>query len=523
MHWPSSPARPIRTVGNKQVFIGLDFGTTFTKVSYRVAPVLNWRVKTLKFPGEEDELLLPSVVWVGPDDSGSNVIRYDEPTYLDHKLTPVRYFKYSMVLSGLTQNRMVDSALAGTTNKLRIVSAFFLGVWLNDFKSRIAKTENLSPGDVEWFVNLGIPAGTSGPDEEFSPTVSDQHVMDVFLEVLNVAWELSLTSHAVNGYMSLAELDRFYENTKDERKSSILHCVPELYAEVLLYYQDKNVSDGIYCVVDVGGGTFDIALFYKRHRDGVAEVSCIAHAVAPLGFEAFLEKVSLAPLDEGFRKYMSSFEVPPQVLRHEGEMNEVRGINPTQFSQAIHSLELAVGSHGLNFARMNSSDVIRRLRNQNPNCEFSLFLLGGGGNVKLYDNVIGYIAQAGKAAKFPGRHDCDILEYVRGIGRFEITNNSRILISQMLAQPFNEIPELNGSIWHLSNASGQRLPAPFDIQSRVPLSIGMRLRHVHHGAGSVEAIDEDSGRFDMRCDNDIELSLENPRAFEIGSVVVLDE
>lgn len=84
---------------------------------------------------------------------------------------------------------------------------------------------------------------------------------EVFSEVLHVGWEFSKTKAGEERTTSLEDLDNFYSENKTISDPEHLNCIPELYAEVLLYYQDRNVPEGLYCVVDIGGGTVDIALF----------------------------------------------------------------------------------------------------------------------------------------------------------------------------------------------------------------------------------------------------------------------
>ena len=50
----------------------------------------------------------------------------------------------------------------------------------------------------------------------------------------------------------------------------------------------------------------------------------------------------------------------------------------------------------------------------------------------------------------PDKVETDILKYLKENERFEIQNNHRLIVSQMLAQPFDLIPELDDNRWILS-------------------------------------------------------------------------
>lgn len=202
-------------------------------------------------------------------------------------------------------------------------------------------------------------------------------------------------------------------------------------------------------------------------------------------------------------------------------MNETPGIKSKAFEDAVHKFELAVGGHCLDCVRRKMWSTVQSQMEHGH--DFSLFMLGGGRDVQLYHDVIWHMSAALKAAGFLEKTNCDILDYVRQIDRFEEKENSRVLISQMLAQPFNEIPKLDGSFWKLSQLMNHDIPDTFDIQARLPISIGRRVRCGAQGAGVIDKIDEIEGSFDVLFDNGVRISFANPQAFESGSVKIVIE
>ena len=46
--------------------------------------------------------------------------------------------------------------------------------------------------------------------------------------------------------------------------------------------------------------------------------------------------------------------------------------------------------------------------------------------------------------------DADVFDYIGRNTRLEIRNDQRLVISQMLAQPFEMIPEINNMPWNLA-------------------------------------------------------------------------
>ena len=514
---------------NRQhVFIGLDFGTTYTKVSYSVSGpgTTTLRVRTIRFYEGADGFFLPSSVWVVPDDVRGTSFCMDAP---EGKATafPVTYFKYSMVLSGLKQPEGLNQALAGSHHGHRLLSAFFLGCVLSDIRIRILEAEHFNPSNVEWYVNMGFPAGSSASagaaaGDVFRPERPDGDIEGVFIEVLNVAWALSSLPVAEKRTASLRDLERAYSEHQDSRDDLHLNCVPELYAEVLLYYQDRNVPEGFYCVVDVGGGTADIALFLKTIQNGSTTVKCFAHAVSPLGFESLLEKTSLIPISDTIRETLKCIHVPQQVLGHTGNMPTSQFVDSAAFEMAVHEFEEAYGRHCLDDVRLRQPAIVMdQVKNQR---DLSLFLLGGGCDVRFYHDVISYMSMALQKATFPAKVEHNILDYLSGGDgslRFEENGNNRILISQMLAQPFDLIPPLSGEKWILHSKNDPKLPHEFGVGA------GTSVSHKLYGKGTIiqgAAVDPSHVlvKFDIPPDGDPEpLSFPNPSAFKQGWLSVI--
>ena len=92
--------------------------------------------------------------------------------------------------------------------------------------------------------------------------------------------------------------------------------------------------------------------------------------------------------------------------------------------------------------------------------------MGGARNVKIYHEVIqradqGYV----KIWKgYPGCSESNILNFMRGQFSLEVMGNSRLIISQMLAQPFEKIPQLVGQEWNKGVRINGPIPSLQDLQ-----------------------------------------------------------
>lgn len=430
----------------KHIYIGFDFGTTYTKISYSVSGTVEIKVKTIAFGDGDSRYFHPSEVWLTPE----GFLHFALPSDITNAEC-LRYFKYSMALPGLAGKK--------THEELRAISAFFIGCMLTTTKQRILEAERLNSSQVEWHVNLGIPAGTTTPTKNcsnrnrlaISPLISDEQMQALFHQVLNVGHQFSMSKAATNGCIRLSEMQDIFKKSTDIPYSDNLHCVPELFAEVLLYYQDPNIPDGLYCVCDVGGGTVDIAVFFKEFDENGPKVECLAHAVAPIGFEKLVETTAGSAASSETRDRLANQSIPYRILSHECIWPDQNGIRGKCLTCLVHRFEETCGLYCINAVLNNRPAIVNRQAQIGHN--LSLFLLGGGCSVKFYEDVLSHMCMANRNAGFPPKSKENILDYINDYDRFVVKDNPRIIISQMLAQPFELIPELNGASWRLDKTN----------------------------------------------------------------------
>ena len=81
-----------------QIFLGIDFGTSFTKISYSTAPSNKVQIKTLKWEESEYEngYVIPTVLYVK-----EKKLFFEKP---EGESLEVKYFKYSMLAESLINN-----------------------------------------------------------------------------------------------------------------------------------------------------------------------------------------------------------------------------------------------------------------------------------------------------------------------------------------------------------------------------------------------------------------------------------
>ena len=75
--------------------------------------------------------------------------------------------------------------------------------------------------------------------------------------------------------------------------------------------------------------------------------------------------------------------------------------------------------------------------------------MGGARSIEFYRASIEYMKKVQERAGIPFFKDSDVFDYIGRNTRLEIRNDQRLVISQMLAQPFEMIPEIDNMPWNL--------------------------------------------------------------------------
>ena len=403
-----------------EIYIGIDFGTTFSKVSLQIGDAEGTRKYSIRFndQGDEGDYCLPSVL--GYDENDKLLVYTDDPE--DCGLTPVRYFKYSMIEKGVP--REVDDLRGGQTQNdpQRLCSAFYLAHLLRAARRHILEHPAVKGrwSQIRWYVNMGVP-------------VSDFNAKPkpIYDEALNVAWNLS-QDESLKAEMAIPQLDEYYSRWIDHSTwSARLNTVPELYAEIIMFLQARTTGTGFYSVIDIGGGTVDMAVFLKRIDEGNEhriDIYCVSQDVCPLGYELYKNV-----LDEDIAEKM-------------------------MYRSYANCLDPAYHQH-------------RNVMQRTFDNEQSLvhFYMGGARKVEFYHGCVDkvdYNYVRGMSA-YRGAEECDMLEFMGRSVNLEIRGNHRLLISQMLAQPFEKMPELSGQPWHFKASPLRTAPSLEDLQDHL--------------------------------------------------------
>lgn len=239
-----------------KVRMGIDFGTSFTKVALRIAGKVYF------------------VNWEGVRNSDQAFLLPGEISRLKNNTTKLgRPGKAIETLGGLKSPFLTREC---HDSENYVSSVVFLAwvmrysrAWLYERHSMIVRSRRLA-----WEINIGCP----------TDPWSSLALVERYKHVVQCAWKLSQTQ----GDISMQDA-RSLLRSSDVRESDIgldgVNVIPEFVAQIAGYVNSPQRVDGLHLLVDVGAGTMDIAAFniYRNKQEGADRYPIFDGAVEPLG------------------------------------------------------------------------------------------------------------------------------------------------------------------------------------------------------------------------------------------------
>lgn len=248
-------------------YIGIDFGTRFTKVALYLPHL---ELREILALGNSAERLLPSRLALGsdkliypPELSPASVKTHIE--YLKMRLAEPEGTAFGPILPGTD----VEGSIA-----VRALSAFYVASVIRLAQQAARRKKNVGASrPVDWTVNVGVPVKHC-----------DSDVNSIFQEMCGVAWlwkdkdprPASLDGLVADYEISLKELPSSWDDLP-------IQVAPELTAALAHFGEDKNTAPGLYAFLDIGGGTLDGSAFRLQRRPAGPEFTIYAAEVDNLG------------------------------------------------------------------------------------------------------------------------------------------------------------------------------------------------------------------------------------------------
>ena len=213
------------------VFMGIDFGTAFTKASIGYGDdiyIVDWEginngTEQFTLPGEFSEL---------PD--GSCVIgRAPNATRVGTDL------KIPFIEGNASRSALIDATVF-----LSLIMRYIRGWWFHHHKGIIQNKA------IEWYVNLGAP----------TTPWHDGYIRQRYEKAAKAAWAMSCNDHDITA----DQTERILKN--ESITAPPIEIVPEFVAQIACYTRSPQRQPDLHLLVDVGAGTVDTVTF-NVHRD----------------------------------------------------------------------------------------------------------------------------------------------------------------------------------------------------------------------------------------------------------------
>lgn len=224
LNWCRTP--PKKEGERINLFIGLDFGTAFTKVVIGAAPYHY----VLDFGTVNG--LQPSELWVGENGECALNQKKGFVSVSDLKLPFLKR------IAKITDTAAATAFIALILKECR--------TWLDSspYKLNVAT----------WFINCGLP----------TESYEDDYLQKAYLDIIKKAWNLSFvddinlkSAHSLlKNQISIDEIPSFAAIENEQ-----INLFPEFIAQITGYVNSPKRRKYSHLLIDVGAGTLDVALF----------------------------------------------------------------------------------------------------------------------------------------------------------------------------------------------------------------------------------------------------------------------
>lgn len=410
----------------KIVIVGIDFGTSFTKVYFNQGGNIK---QPLKFNVDgKQSYFLPTELYYDP---ASNKVFFDKTS--DREC--LKYFKYSMINNDLVTSETLAKNNPDMNPKAEFLcSIYYLASLIKEIKIQVAGI--LKTSKIKYSFNMGCPIDNWSNKNKNSYDI-----------VLKLGYKLS--EEGFENGMTLKKLYAFYTENKDITFPN-LQTVPELYAEALWFIEQPSTGEGIYTILDIGGGTVDFAsIFVSRTADDEKKTTIYSQNVMPLGVEVLLQFMYPDRYEEHRAECIEELKTRKVVMPF-GWVESIHGTN--RKLKRAHEFRVAFAKEIVDVKKKNS----KLMDKQYKNGKIPYYTFGGGADFKWYHSIINSHDSAFRGANIPPLKKQPVL-------LSDIPDNRLIIAEQLTRSSF---PEIDGFPWHFDFEPPATPPDPFALEDR---------------------------------------------------------
>lgn len=394
----------------KVVIVGIDFGTSFTKVYFNQGGEIK---QPLKFDVQgESTYFVPTQLYY--NQTTNQVFFEDAPGR-----ETLKYFKYSMINKDLVTSEALTRNNKSVLPKPELLcSIFYIASLIKEIKNQIS--DILKTSNIKYSINMGCPIDNFGDNNR-----------GAYDTVLKLGYQLSL--NGLEDGMTINALHVFYEQNKNCSLPN-LQTIPELYAEALWFIEQPSTGEGIYTILDIGGGTVDFAnIFVKRTSEGEKKTTIYSQNVIPLGVEILLQYMYPNEYLQNRDDCLNALKANNVKMPHGWTKNDIKD----------RKLKKAI-----DFSKLFSEKIIdlknkdrKLMENQySQKKQIPYYTFGGGADFKWYHSIIDQTAYRYTRAGIPPL----IKQPIICIN----PNDNRLVIAEQLTR--SSFPEIDGFPWHFA-------------------------------------------------------------------------
>jgi hypothetical protein len=259
------------------IFIGIDFGTSFSKVCYNLDD-------TIYVYKVNNDPFIPTEVFYSVD---KKEIYLRKPSS-EINICKARYFKYSMAFDGLSMEEISKKLPFGYTYKklATMFSIFYLSFIIRDVKNEINNklVGKIDITSINWEINM------SAPINDYRGTLHQ-----LYQNVLITANILSEKTNSKD-IMNINEIDKIYTEIINHKSNEninydTLNIYPELFIEAVFFTNNPGIDIGSYIIMDIGGGTVDVGILWKREWEGRILFDLVVVNILKYGLDVLCNKL----------------------------------------------------------------------------------------------------------------------------------------------------------------------------------------------------------------------------------------
>ena len=258
------------------VVVGLDFGTSRTKVVVRTPELHDERAVAVNFEphGESSNpYLLSTRIWIDAQD----ICRLDASKGQRVEDIKVRLFQNTKDFGrkGPSREQPYPDPETMAVAYLTLVLQYTRAWFLKTQKDVISHFRTLN-----WAVNLGVPSPYVGTNETSSRFRRIGHA--ACLLSARESPRLQVGVDEAEEALGTVDADGFCDNV-DRWLDCDFDIKPEIVAAAVGYAHSDQRREGVHLMIDVGASTLDVCTFLLHQNDGSDRYSLLTTNVEPLG------------------------------------------------------------------------------------------------------------------------------------------------------------------------------------------------------------------------------------------------